>query len=144
MTSSERIRLVYSILTSSSKTTTKTTTSTLDSSSAPPLSLVPNCPQFPRVLSIFPPHDPKFNRNWMKLWSSRTHVLSIPSSELTMLKVSSILSFFYAPSTYKLTHEPSTGSFRFNNSTLLRFPKILLLISRSTHNIWFNILVVQH
>lgn len=41
---------------------------------------------FPHVTSIFPPHDPQFNKKWLDNWSSRSHLLSIPPEELDQIK----------------------------------------------------------
>lgn len=48
--------------------------------------IIPKSSEFPHVLSIFPPHDPEFNKQWLSKWSSASHVLAIPNEELNQIK----------------------------------------------------------
>ncbi|KAM0748366.1 DUF590-domain-containing protein [Meredithblackwellia eburnea MCA 4105] len=86
ISSSERLRLVYSILTSPRTGSNTSITSSSVVGSTAGLSPLPSPSSFPRVRQIFPLHDPKFNKKWLDEWSSRSHVLTIPRTELTALK----------------------------------------------------------
>lgn len=83
---SERLRLVYAILTSPRTGTNTSITSSASAGSTAGLTPLPSPPSFLHVRSIFPPHDLAFNASWLEKWSSRSHIVSIPPEELTLLK----------------------------------------------------------
>ncbi|KAL8277249.1 hypothetical protein RQP46_010318 [Phenoliferia psychrophenolica] len=83
---SERLRLVYAILTSARTGTNVSITSSASAGSTAGLTPLPSPPSFPHVRAIFPPHDLAFNASWLEKWSSRSHIVSIPPEELTSIK----------------------------------------------------------
>lgn len=86
ITPSERLRLVHSILTSPLAPLSSSITSSSSAGGTCGLTLLPNNPSFPHLVSLFPPHDPAFNKQWMDRWSAKSHVLRIPQEELTWIK----------------------------------------------------------
>ncbi|SCV70174.1 BQ2448_1568 [Microbotryum intermedium] len=88
ITPAERLRLVYSIISSPEAATTGVSvTSSASSGRTLGLNPVPSPVKFPHVVSIFPPHDVEFNQRWLKNWSSRSHALKpIPRAELDEIK----------------------------------------------------------
>ncbi|SCZ87275.1 BZ3500_MvSof-1268-A1-R1_Chr2-2g04741 [Microbotryum saponariae] len=88
ITPAERLRLVYSILSSPEAAITGVSvTSSASSGRTVGLDPVPSPANFPHVVSVFPPHDVDFNQRWLKSWSSRSHALKpIPRAELDEIK----------------------------------------------------------
>ncbi|GJN93434.1 hypothetical protein Rhopal_006490-T1 [Rhodotorula paludigena] len=103
---SERLRLVYSILTSprtAGSTSVRSSASTGLTCGLPVASLLPPTPankvEFPHLYDMFPPHNPAYNKLWLRRWaklpsnspsvtSSKNplDLLTIPQSELDDLK----------------------------------------------------------
>ncbi|GAA6058250.1 hypothetical protein JCM3770_006077 [Rhodotorula araucariae] len=103
---SERLRLVYSILTSprtEGAASIRSSASTGPTCGLPLASQLPPSPaskvEFPHLVDLFPPHNPVANRLWLKRWASiptnspaatgsrnPLDMLTIPQSELDDLK----------------------------------------------------------
>lgn len=87
ITPAERLRLVHSILTTPRSSTSVSVTSSASSGRTAGITPTPSPASFPHVTSIFPPHDPHFNKTWIDRWNSRSHIgLSIPPEELVEIK----------------------------------------------------------
>ncbi|BGP56210.1 hypothetical protein JCM8202v2_003823 [Rhodotorula sphaerocarpa] len=98
----ERLRLVYAILTTPRILGTPSIRSPIATGHSCGLPLAeqlpprpPNKVEFPHLIDLFPPHDPEFNRLWMKRWTevpmerlkqNPLDALSIPQHELDELK----------------------------------------------------------
>lgn len=84
ITTADRSRLIYGIITS--PLSTGSASSLLSANSTGPtagLIDLPHSTEFPSVTSIFPPHDPKFNKAWMKRYTS---TLTTPIEELDTIR----------------------------------------------------------
>ena len=79
VTPAERVRLCYQLVTGTNE-------SAPGSPSKSRAGITPQKAPFPSVISIFPPHDPEFNQQWIKSWTSWNHILSIPKQELVNIK----------------------------------------------------------
>ena len=87
VTPSERLRLVHSILTSPPAPLSSSITSSSCAGKTCGLTLLPHNASFPHLVSLFPPHDMAFNREWLGRWSARSHILRAGShEELTWIK----------------------------------------------------------
>lgn len=84
ITTADRSRLVYGIITSPLSTNVASSLLHVNST-GPTAGLVdlPHSIDFPSVTSIFPPHDPKFNKAWMKRYTS---TLTTPIEELDTIR----------------------------------------------------------
>lgn len=97
-TPAERLRHVHNIITHASPSGNSDPRTSHDQVLAGPgAGILPNSSQFPHVVSIFPPHDPEFNRKWLKRWSDRGHV-QIPDSEVDELRAhfGEAIAFYFA------------------------------------------------
>ncbi|KAM0790940.1 hypothetical protein ACM66B_004245 [Microbotryomycetes sp. NB124-2] len=84
LTPAERIRLVYSILTTARSNGAGSITQSTASGTVAGLQPLPSPPTFPHVTAVFPPHDVQYNKQWIKNWSSTQ--LKIPREQLTEIK----------------------------------------------------------
>ncbi|GAA96390.1 hypothetical protein E5Q_03057 [Mixia osmundae IAM 14324] len=79
----ERLRHVYTLITGYDDESVNSSQATRSNRKA---GITPGTGHYTRVKAIFPPHNPKFNKDWLQRWTSWSHVVSIPAEELDRVK----------------------------------------------------------